>query len=59
MAFKNVDISLVLKDVARKAVIMEVPHIRRAITYNKNSDIYLKTDGINIVVCSLSIGNNI
>lgn len=50
MSYKNVDLSIVLKDVARKAVIMEVPNIRRAITYNKDSDIFLKTDGININV---------
>lgn len=54
MSFKNVDLSLVLKEVARKAVIMEVPNIKRAITYNKNNDVYLKTDGINIVVCSFT-----
>lgn len=50
MSYKNVDLSIVLKEVARKAVIVEVPSIRRAITYNRNDDIFLKTDGINIVV---------
>lgn len=50
MSYKNVDLSIVLKDVARKAVIMEVPSIRRAITYNKDGDVFLKTDGININV---------
>lgn len=48
MTYKNVDLSIVLKEVARKSVIIEVPQIRRAITYNKNDDIFLKTDGINI-----------
>lgn len=50
MSYKNVDLSIVLKEVARKAVIVEVPSIKRAITYNRNDDIFLKTDGINIVV---------
>lgn len=49
MSFRNIDLSFVLKDVANKAVITEVPHIKRAITYNKDDDVYLKTDGINIV----------
>lgn len=50
MSYKNVDLSIVLKDVANKSVITEVPLIKRAITYNKNDDIFLKTDGINITV---------
>lgn len=50
MAYKNVDLSIVLKEVAQKSVISEVPLIKRAITYNKNDDIFLKTDGINITV---------
>lgn len=50
MSYKNVDLSIVLKEVARKAVIIEVPHIRRAITYNRDGDVFLKTDGINIIV---------
>lgn len=50
MNFRNIDLSIVLKDVANKAVITEVPYIKRAITYNKDDDIFLKTDGINIVV---------
>lgn len=48
MTYKNVDISNVLKESARKSVITEVPLIKRAITYNKNNDIFLKTEGINI-----------
>lgn len=48
MTYKNVDLSIVLKEVARKSVIVEVPQIRRAITYNRDDDIFLKTDGINI-----------
>lgn len=50
MTYKNVDLSIVLKDVAHKSVVSEVPLIKRAITYNKDNDIYLKTDGINITV---------
>lgn len=48
MTYKNVDLSIVLKEVARKSVVCEVPQIRRAITYNRDDDIFLKTDGINI-----------
>lgn len=48
MTYKNVDLSIVLKEVARESVIVEVPQIRRAITYNRDDDIFLKTDGINI-----------
>lgn len=50
MSYTNVDLSIVLKEVAKKSVISEVQHIKRAITYNKNNDIFLKTDGINITV---------
>lgn len=55
MSFRNIDLSIVLKDVAKKAVITEVPYIRRAITYNKGDDVMLKTDGINMVVRTLVI----
>lgn len=48
MSYKNVDLSIVLKEVAKKSVITQVPSINRAITYNKNDDVFLKTDGINI-----------
>lgn len=54
MSYKNVDLSIVLKDVAHKSIVSEVPLIKLAITYNKNDDIFLKTDGINITVCVLS-----
>lgn len=39
--YKNVDLSIVLKEVARKSVIVEVPHIRRAITYNRDFSLFL------------------
>lgn len=51
---KNIDLSSILKDVARKAVISQVPLINRAITYVQNDEIILKTDGINIVVSNLN-----
>lgn len=58
MTYKNVDLSNVLKEVAHKSVVSEVPLIKRAITYNKNDDIFLKTDGINITVSvSVSFGD--
>lgn len=50
MTYKNIDLSIILKDVAKKSIITEVPLIKRAITYQKNDDIFLKTDGINITV---------
>lgn len=50
MMYKNVDLSILLKDLAHKSIISEVPLIKRAITYNRNGDIFLKTDGINITV---------
>lgn len=52
---KNIDLSSILKDVARKAVISQVPLINRAITYVQNDEIILKTDGINIVVSKYQI----
>lgn len=55
MTYKNVDLSIVLKDVAKRSVVSEVPLIKRAITYNKDNDIFLKTDGINIAVSDLNI----
>ena len=50
MSYKNVDLSSVLKHVAAKAVISEVPLIKRAITYTQGEDLILKTDGINMSV---------
>lgn len=39
-----------LKEVAKKSVIWETPHIRRAITYQKKGRLTLRTDGINFHV---------
>lgn len=52
---KNIDLSTLLKDMARKSVISQVKNINRAITYVRDDDIVLKTDGINIVVCVYSM----
>lgn len=52
---KNIDLSSILKEVSRKAVISQVPLINRAITYVQNDEIILKTDGINIVVSTLNV----
>lgn len=38
----------ILKTVAKQSIIWEVPKINRAITYNQNDELFLKTDGINI-----------
>ncbi|CAG2068511.1 unnamed protein product, partial [Timema podura] len=49
---KKLDLSTLLKDVAEKSIVWEVPLIRRAFTY-ENPDTHLltlKTDGINIQV---------
>lgn len=49
MKYKNIDLSTLLREVAKKSVIYEVPQIKRAITYTQNDKLILKTDGINIV----------
>lgn len=45
--------SSVLKEVANKSVIWETPHVRRAIVYEKNGRLTLRTDGINFHVSFL------
>lgn len=55
MKYKNLDLSVILREVANKAIIVEVPNIKRAITYNQNNDIILKTDGINVTVSYLHL----
>nr|CAD7199685.1 unnamed protein product [Timema douglasi] len=53
---KKLDLSTLLKDVAEKSIVWEVPLIRRAFTY-ENPDTHLltlKTDGINIQVKDLT-----
>lgn len=48
MKFKNIDLSNLLRNLAKKSIIWEVPHINRAITYMAGDNLMLKTDGINI-----------
>lgn len=49
MKYRDVDISSILREVASKSVIWEVPKIKRAITYtNDKQELVLKTEGINI-----------
>lgn len=48
MKHKNIDLTNLLRNLALKSVIHEVPHINRAITYVNNEVLTLKTDGINI-----------
>lgn len=49
MKYRDVDMSSILREVASKAVIREVPRINRAITYkNDKNELVLKTEGINI-----------
>lgn len=48
MKYPNLDLTTILKETASKAVIDEIPLIKRAITYEKDDELMLKTDGINI-----------
>lgn len=57
MKYKNLDFSTMLRDIANKAIISQVPLIKRAITYHKNNELYLKTDGINIIVRTINFIN--
>ncbi|XP_057669657.1 DNA-directed RNA polymerase I subunit RPA1 [Diorhabda carinulata] len=46
---KKLDLTAILKETADKSVLWETPQIRRAITYVKDDQFMLRTDGINIV----------
>ncbi|KAL1509795.1 hypothetical protein ABEB36_004477 [Hypothenemus hampei] len=48
LSYKKLDMTAILRDVAGKSVIWETPNIKRAITYEKNKEFMLRTDGINI-----------
>lgn len=48
MKYKNIDLTNLLRNLANKMIIYEVPQINRAITYMNNDKLTLKTDGINI-----------
>ncbi|XP_055531445.1 DNA-directed RNA polymerase I subunit RPA1 [Wyeomyia smithii] len=48
MKYKDIDFTKILREIAEKCVVWEIPNIRRAITYVQNDQLYLKTDGINI-----------
>ncbi|GAB0098582.1 DNA-directed RNA polymerase [Sergentomyia squamirostris] len=47
--FKSLDLTAMLRQVAQKSIIWQVPAINRAITYLQNDQLILKTQGINIV----------
>nr|CAI5850976.1 unnamed protein product [Callosobruchus analis] len=47
--YKKLDLTGILKDVARRSVVWETPQIKRAITYMKDDKLMLRTDGINII----------
>lgn len=49
---KKVDLTAMLREVAKKSVLWETPNIKRAITYMKDKKLTLRTDGINIIVSS-------
>lgn len=53
--FKNVDLTSVIRDAARTAVIWEIPKIKRAITFKQNDLLCIKTEGINIEVKKITL----
>lgn len=48
MKYKSIDLTNLLRNLAKKSIIWEVSKLNRAITYNANDRLTLKTDGINI-----------
>lgn len=48
--FRNIDMTNLLRETARTAVIWEIPKIKRAITFKQNDILAIKTEGINIEV---------
>lgn len=47
----KLDLPTIIRNVANRVVLSEVPHIKRAFTFqNKDGKTILKTDGINIIV---------
>ncbi|XP_050313380.1 DNA-directed RNA polymerase I subunit RPA1 [Anthonomus grandis grandis] len=48
MEYKKLDLTAILRDVAAKSVIWETPNIKRAITYVKDHELMMRTDGINV-----------
>lgn len=52
----KLDLPTIIRNVANKVVLWEVPCIKRAFTYQNNAkETILKTDGINIIVSKYSI----
>lgn len=49
LSYKKLDLTAILRETANKSVLWETPQIRRAITYVKDDQFMLRTDGINIV----------
>lgn len=48
--YPKLDLTAILRSVAEKSVVWEIPNIKKAITYMKNNKLTLRTDGININV---------
>lgn len=47
----KLDLPTIIKNVANRVILWEVPCIKRAFTFqNNNGETILKTDGINIIV---------
>lgn len=47
--FLRIDLTQALRDAARKSIIHEVKHIKRAITIKNKDTLLIKTEGINII----------
>lgn len=57
MKFKNIDMTNVLREAAKSAIIWQVPKINRAFTHKQNDVLGVTTDGINIGVSPKSSRN--
>ena len=57
MKFKNIDMTNVLREAAKAAIIWQVPKINRAFTHKQKEVLVVTTDGINIGVSSNSSKN--
>lgn len=48
--FKNIDMTNVLREAAKRSIIWQIPKIKRAFTHKQNDVLVVTTDGINIGV---------
>jgi hypothetical protein len=57
MKFKNIDMTNVLREAAKAAILWEVPKIKRAFTHKQKDVLVVTTDGINIGVSQFKSQN--